>query len=142
LNENGQRVSGNQTFGANLSDSALAYAKEAEPWPTPDAGAFGAGSDPAATDARRSRIKAELKNGNGFGLTVGHAAMAFASDTDSDRLVRRGDGAEEAEGADLWPVTLNAPGRVAKLKAIGNAVVPAWVVAGPFAEILQCEAGR
>jgi hypothetical protein len=52
--------------------------------------------------------------------------MAFASDTDSD----------------LWPVTLNAPGRVAKLKAVGNAVVPAWVVAGPFAYIIQCEAGR
>jgi len=45
-----------------------------------------------------------------------------------------------AVDSDLWPVTLNAPGRVAKLKAVGNAVVPAWVVAGPFAEILRQEA--
>lgn len=35
-------------------------------------------------------------------------------------------------GGSLWPVTDSEPGRVARLKAIGNAVVPAWVLVGPF----------
>lgn len=39
----------------------------------------------------------------------------------------------------LWPVADGVPGRVARLRAIGNSVVPAWVVEGPFRMILaQC----
>lgn len=42
----------------------------------------------------------------------------------------------------LWPVTESEPGRVARLRAVGNAVVPAWVLAGPFRYILDREASR
>jgi len=45
-------------------------------------------------------------------------------------------------GGFLWPVTNSEPGRVARLKAIGNAVVPAWVLAGPFQYILDREGLR
>lgn len=48
----------------------------------------------------------------------------------------------EARGGSLWPVTENEKGRVAKLRAIGNSVVPLWVVEGPFAEVLRLEAAR
>jgi len=113
LNENGQRVSGGQTFGANLSDSALAYAKEAEPWPTP---VVNLGRN--ATSGRKEGSQ------HHDGVTIHDAVYEWP-----------------ARDSDLWPVTLSAPGRVAKLKAIGNAVVPAWVVAGPFAYIIQCEEG-
>jgi hypothetical protein len=41
-------------------------------WPTPDASAFGA-VDVQKMLARRERIKATAKNGNGFGLTIGQA---------------------------------------------------------------------
>ena len=40
-------------------------------------------------------------------------------------------------GGSLWPVTDSEPGRVARLKAVGNSVVPAWVLAGPFQFILD-----
>lgn len=45
-------------------------------------------------------------------------------------------------GGSLWPVTENEKGRVAKLRAIGNACIPVWCVAGPFAEIMRLEASR
>lgn len=45
-------------------------------------------------------------------------------------------------GGSLWPVTESEPGRVAKLRAIGNAVVPLWCVMGPFARIFELEADR
>ena len=45
-------------------------------------------------------------------------------------------------GGSLWPVTDSEPGRVARLKAVGNAVVPAWVLAGPFQYILDREGLR
>lgn len=47
------------------------------------------------------------------------------------RLVPKQAAIEGAESA-LWPVADGLPGRVARLRAIGNAVVPAWVLAGPF----------
>lgn len=47
-----------------------------------------------------------------------------------------------APGGSLWPVTESEPGRVARLRAIGNAAVPAWVLAGPFRHILEREAQR
>lgn len=43
------------------------------------------------------------------------------------------------ESTSLWPVTENEPGRVARLKAVGNAVVPLWVVHGPFRRVIEHE---
>lgn len=45
-------------------------------------------------------------------------------------------------GGSLWPVTDSEPGRVARLRAIGNAVVPAWVLAGPFRFVQEQELER
>ena len=42
-------------------------------WPTPDAAGFG--MTDANFEERRAKIKAEKKNGNGFGLTLGMAAQ-------------------------------------------------------------------
>jgi hypothetical protein len=41
-------------------------------WPTPDASGFWAKDVPKML-ARRERVKATSKNGNGFGLTIGQA---------------------------------------------------------------------
>jgi hypothetical protein len=46
------------------------------------------------------------------------------------------------EGGSLWPVIASEPGRVAKLKAVGNAIVPKCAVEGPFRRIIEIEAGR
>lgn len=43
-------------------------------WPTPDASGFGAKDIPKML-ARRERIKATGKNGNGFGLTIAQAVV-------------------------------------------------------------------
>lgn len=69
-------------------------------------------------------------------------SLRTLADRVPDRLAGRDRGGEEATqtGASLWPVTESEPGRVAKLRAIGNAVVPAWVAAGPFAYICRLEA--
>jgi hypothetical protein len=45
-------------------------------------------------------------------------------------------------GGSLWPVTASEPGRVAKLRAVGNAIVPLCAVEGPFRRILELEAAR
>ena len=74
------------------------------------------------TAERRERTKAELKNGNGFGLTTGNASQSFGG-----------------EGGSLWPVTASEPGRVAKLKAVGNACVPLCITEGPFRRIIELE---
>ena len=60
-----------------------------------------------------------------------------------DNVARRHAAEEAAQGeVTLWPVTDSEPGRVARLKAVGNAVVPAWVLAGPFQYILDREGLR
>lgn len=56
-----------------------------------------------------------------------------------DRLAGRDRGGE-VEAPSLWPVTESEPGRVARLRAIGNAVVPLWVVRGPFARVMELNA--
>ena len=45
-------------------------------------------------------------------------------------------------GGSLWPVTDSEPSRVARLKAVGNSVSPAWCLAGPFQFILDREGLR
>lgn len=47
---------------------------------------------------------------------------------------------DDGQRGSLWPVTDSEPGRVARLKAVGNSVSPAWVLAGPFQFILDREA--
>lgn len=37
----------------------------------------------------------------------------------------------------LWPVTAGRPGRVARIRACGNAVIPEWALQGPFRFIQQ-----
>ena len=82
------------------------------------------GEDPAHWQARREKKKAENPNLGDLHLGASVAAQMFGG-----------------TGGSLWPVTESEPGRVAKLRAIGNAVVPAWVVAGPFQRILELEEG-
>lgn len=48
----------------------------------------------------------------------------------------------DAEGPSLWPVSYAEPGRVAKLRAIGNAIVPLCAVVGPFARVAELERAR
>lgn len=57
LRASGRRTSGNACSG----------------WPTPNAGPQNDGD--STWEARRARIKAERKNGNGFGMTLGMAAQ-------------------------------------------------------------------
>ena len=62
-----KRAMGETRHGSNLQDFVLLA-----PWPTPNAGPQ---NDQDSTwEARREALKAEHKNGNGFGLTLGMAA--------------------------------------------------------------------
>ena len=45
-------------------------------------------------------------------------------------------------GGSLWPVTESEPGRVARLRAVGNAAVPLWILEGPFRYVLTLEWGK
>lgn len=91
--------------------------EEPTPWPTVTVGDSASTCNQTAT---RHRIPP----------TGIHAGTTL---TDAVRL-------HAGSGGSLWPVTENSPGRVARLRAIGNAVVPAWVLAGPFRYILDREA--
>ena len=70
-------------------------------------------------------------------------ALRALADGIPDNVARRHAAEEGRQGeVTLWPVTDSEPGRVARLKAVGNAVVPAWVLAGPFQYILDREGLR
>lgn len=55
------------------------------------------------------------------------------------RLVPR-EAADEGAQSPLWPVADGVPGRVARLRAIGNAASPAWVVQALYRRIAEREA--
>lgn len=55
----------------SVSDSILAA-----PWPTPDAGAFNVGTNWEVAQARRERLKAKHRNGNGAGMNLATAALS------------------------------------------------------------------
>ena len=69
LNEDGNRTNqeATMTYGANLSDKVKLAS-----WPTPNAGPQNDGD--TTWEARREALKAQHKNGNGFGLTLGQAS--------------------------------------------------------------------
>lgn len=105
-------VEDGQTSGARLRASVQSFcaAEEVEAWPTP-------------TAKSEAQTAADPTPGQTGGTTLKGAVLATAG-----------------TGTSLWPVTDSEPGRVARLKAVGNAVSPAWVLAGPFRFIQELEA--
>lgn len=91
----------------------------------------GTGQEP--TDGHR-----EFSRGEAQGPGAQSEVRALA-DGISDGLARRD---LAAESASLWPVSYTEPGRVAKLRAIGNAIVPLCAVVGPFARVAELERAR
>ena len=70
--KNAERRGGSYYMGDRKTQLGLGAAAKMVGWPTPNAGAHNI-SD-TNWEERRERIKAEKKNGNGFGLTLGMAA--------------------------------------------------------------------
>lgn len=100
-----------------LSDEAHDFAaEEAQPWPTCTR-ADGVG-------ARNRTSGRQHGSKHHDGVTLNDALYEWPS------------------GGSLWPVTDSEPGRVARLKAIGNAIVPAFALYGPFRYILELEHGK
>lgn len=105
-------------MGTALTDTGLQaqeFCGEAENWPTPRV------SDVTGGPRTLNEDGARVSGSQTFGANLSDSALAFGT------------------GGSLWPVTENEPGRVAKLRAIGNAVVPLWCVMGPFARIIELE---
>ncbi len=57
---------------------------QAKMWPTPSAGNFNASESLENWTARRERVKAEKKNGNGFGMPLGIAVRIWPTPTKLD----------------------------------------------------------
>lgn len=98
-------------------DVNLYTGRGAEPWPTP-------------------------RNCTAMGAEFTDAAIANAGDRfpNLESVVQQL--TSQPTGGSLWPVTDSEPGRVARLKAVGNSVSPAWCHAGPFQFILDREGLR
>ncbi|MEM9726085.1 MAG: hypothetical protein AAF909_11545 [Pseudomonadota bacterium] len=63
-------------------------------WPTPDANTFGA-ADAGRLLQRREAVKASAGNGNGFGLTISHAALLWQTPGADSFRARGGDRSDE-----------------------------------------------
>lgn len=98
---------------------AAEEAEEIREWLTPQASDTG-GGEPSSTFVKRNGDRGE------------HCFQSLSSETAS----------YSGTGGSLWPVTESEPGRVARLKAVGNAIVPAFALYGPFRYILELEHGK
>jgi len=137
-------------------------AEEVTQWATPRAGEAKQG--PSSTEKHRLSGKDWMLSDEASDFTGKPAAeeaeawptprscSAMGAEFTDEAITKAGDRFPNLEsvvqtftprrGGSLWPVTDSAPGRVARLKAVGNAVVPAWVLAGPFQYILDREGLR
>jgi hypothetical protein len=92
-------------------------------WPTPSANNYEQ-TDVEAMLARRARLKAEKKNGNGFGLTLGNAVKMWPTPNASDADKRSHQSAAERieKGQQVRLNTAVAPNG-----GQGGSLNPTWV---------------
>ena len=102
----GRQIYRLRASGRRTSDSEHSLVRSG--WPTPNAGPQN--DTDTKWEARRARIKAEKKNGNGFGMTLGMASTLSGWPTPTSR--------DHKDGKECPNVPLNALlGRVAWLTA-------------------------
>ncbi len=103
-------------------------------WPTPSSSGFEA-KDLERLKERREECKERTGNGNGFGLTLGQAAPLWLNEAEQGpaRLTASGgaadwllctDGKWRAVEPGTFPLAHGVSGRVGRLRAYGNAIVP------------------
>lgn len=148
----GASATGRRSDGSKATVSLNAVG-QLSAWPTPDSSGFGI-SD-SKWQERRAAIKAQKKNGNGFGLTIGMAATLTGWPTPSARdwkdtgdlsnSMTRADGKSRLDtvpriASICGPARLTATGEMltgsdAQTKSGGqlNPAHSLWLMLGPFA---------
>lgn len=141
--------------GTSLTDAVRGDGGRGRTWPTPDAALFNDGQTIEAWQARNAKERAKGYNGNGGGVPL---AMRARLEEPTRPALRLNPSWVEAlmgfpsdwtlppPGADQCPweaprLVENAPDRTARLRALGNAVVPqvAALVGRKLLEIAERE---
>lgn len=118
--------------GSQDNGCALGYAERAERWTEASAAHERDRDDGGRNEASgRTRESSRL-------VGAWHDATPVRGADGTVRLIPR-EAAEAGPESPLWPVADGIPGRVARLRAIGNTAVPQCVLEGPFAVIASRE---
>ncbi len=142
-----------ETFVKRMGDRTAncfqSLAAQVQKWPTPSAGNFNASESLENWTARRERVKAEKKNGNGFGMPLGIAVRMWPTPTVDGNYNRKGasstsgDGLATAVGGSLNPTwvawLMGWPLEATKLGPLETARFPsARLSRGSFLAVLKC----